>query len=164
MILTTQDSSHLADLLTTQLISEVRRRQEYLENLNPASRLENIAVHLTTEVEMADLEQRIKNRVREQIDKNQREYYLREQLKAIHDELAGEGGNEIEALREKIREAALPESIADRLNKEILRLERMPAVSAEATVVRNYIDTVMALPWTTPVSYTHLTLPTSDLV
>ena len=149
MILTTQDSSHLADLLTTQLISEVRRRQEYLENLNPASRLENIAVHLTTEVEMADLEQRIKNRVREQIDKNQREYYLREQLKAIHDELAGEGGNEIEALREKIREAALPESIADRLNKEILRLERMPAVSAEATVVRNYIDTVMALPWTT---------------
>ncbi|HAX23633.1 MAG TPA: endopeptidase La, partial [Chloroflexi bacterium] len=73
----------------------------------------------------------------------------REQLKAIHDELAGEGGNEIEALREKIREAALPESIADRLNKEILRLERMPAVSAEATVVRNYIDTVMALPWTT---------------
>ncbi len=147
MILTAQDASHLADLLTTQLITEVRRRQEFLENLNPASRLENLAVHLTTEVEMADLEQRIKNRVREQIDKNQREYYLREQLKAIHDELAGEGGNEIEALRQKIRDADLPEMVTDRLNKELLRLERMPAVSAEATVVRNYIDTVMALPW-----------------
>jgi len=147
MILTASDAGHLADLLTTQLVTGVRRRQEYLENLNPASRLESLAVHLTTEVEMADLEQRIKNRVREQIDKNQREYYLREQLKAIHDELSGEGGNEIEALRQKIAEADLPESITERLNKELQRLERMPAVSAEATVVRNYIDTVMALPW-----------------
>ncbi|MCO5178396.1 MAG: LON peptidase substrate-binding domain-containing protein, partial [Thermomicrobiales bacterium] len=147
MILTATDAGHLADLLTTQLVTGVRRRQEFLENLNPASRLESLAVHLTTEVEMADLEQRIKNRVREQIDKNQREYYLREQLKAIHDELSGEGGNEIEALRQKIADADLPESVVDRLNKELQRLERMPAVSAEATVVRNYIDTIMALPW-----------------
>jgi ATP-dependent Lon protease len=148
MILQTNDPSHLADLLTTQLISDAARRQTFLENLNPAARLENLAVHLTTEVEMADLEQRIKNRVREQIDRNQREYYLREQLKAIHDELSGEAGNEIEALRQKVREANLPENVTDRLMKEVLRLERMPSVSAEATVVRNYIDTVLALPWT----------------
>jgi ATP-dependent Lon protease len=148
MIQGTNDPGHLADLLTTQLVTDASRRQTFLENLNPTSRLENIAVHLTTEVEMADLEQRIKNRVREQIDRNQREYYLREQLKAIHDELSGEGGNEIEALRQKIKGSKLPELVADRLEKEVARLERMPAVSAEATVVRNYIDTVMALPWT----------------
>jgi len=148
MILQTNDPSHLADLLTTQLISDAARRQSYLENLNPITRLENLAVHLTSEVEMADLEQRIKSRVREQIDKNQREYYLREQLKAIHDELSGEAGNEIEALRTKIREANLPGDITERMLKEVVRLERMPAVSAEATVVRNYIDTVLALPWT----------------
>jgi ATP-dependent Lon protease len=148
MILQTDDPSHLADLLTTQLIAEAPSRQTYLENLNPATRLERIAVHLTTEVEMADLESRIKNRVREQIDKNQREYYLREQLKAIHDELSGESGNEIEALRQKINDAGLPEDVTERLQKEVVRLERMPTVSAEATVVRNYIDTVLALPWT----------------
>jgi ATP-dependent Lon protease len=149
MILQTNDAGHLADLLTTQLITDAARRQTFLENLNPTNRLENLAIHLTTEVEMADLEQRIKNRVREQIDKNQREYYLREQLKAIHDELSGEGGNEIEALRQKIRDAGLPEEITERMLKEVVRLERMPSVSAEATVVRNYIDTVLALPWTT---------------
>jgi ATP-dependent Lon protease len=148
MILQTNDAGHLADLLTTQLITDAARRQTFLENLNPSNRLENLAIHLTTEVEMADLEQRIKNRVREQIDKNQREYYLREQLKAIHDELSGEGGNEIEALRQKIRDAGLPGEIVERMLKEVSRLERMPSVSAEATVVRNYIDTVLALPWT----------------
>jgi ATP-dependent Lon protease len=148
MILQTNDAGHLADLLTTQLISDAGRRQTYLENLNPTKRLEHLAVHLTSEVEMADLESRIKNRVREQIDRNQREYYLREQLKAIHDELSGEAGNEIEALRQKIRDAGLPELVTDRLLKEVVRLERMPSVSAEATVVRNYIDTVLALPWT----------------
>jgi ATP-dependent Lon protease len=148
MILGTTDPSHLADLLTTQLIADAPRRQQYLENLSPASRLEQLALHLTEEVEMADLEQRIKSRVREQIDKNQREYYLREQLKAIHDELSGEGGNEMDALRDKINERQLPEAVTDKLLKEVVRLERMPSVSAEATVVRNYIDTVLALPWT----------------
>ena len=148
MILQTDDPSHLADLLTTQLIAEAPRRQQFLELLNSAKRIEQLAVHLTTEVEMADLESRIKNRVREQIDKNQREYYLREQLKAIHDELSGESGNEIEALRQKITDAGLPDDVTERLQKEVVRLERMPTVSAEATVVRNYIDTVLALPWT----------------
>ncbi|HUG16878.1 MAG TPA: endopeptidase La [Thermomicrobiales bacterium] len=148
MILQTNDPGHLADLLTTQLITDATLRQTYLEDLNPPHRLETLAIQLTTEVEMADLEQRIKNRVREQIDKNQREYYLREQLKAIHDELSGEGGNELEALRDKIRETGLPEAVTDRMMKEVVRLERMPSVSAEATVVRNYIDTMLALPWT----------------
>ncbi|MBA2453864.1 MAG: endopeptidase La [Chloroflexia bacterium] len=148
MILQSGDPSHLSDLVTTQLVNDTSQRQAYLENFSPVSRLEMLAIQLTSEVEMATLEQKIKDRVREQIDKNQREYFLREQLKVIHDELAGEGGNEIEMLRERVRERGLPEEANEKLLKEITRLERMPAVSAEATVVRNYIDTMLTLPWT----------------
>ena len=148
MILQTTDPGHLSDLVTTQLVSDTARRQAYLENFSPASRLEMLAIQLTGEIDMATLEQKIKDRVREQIDKNQREYFLREQLKVIHDELAGEGGNEIETLRERVRSQELPEEATEKLMKEITRLERMPAVSAEATVVRNYIDTMLSLPWT----------------
>ncbi|ACZ37532.1 endopeptidase La [Sphaerobacter thermophilus] len=142
------DPSHLADLLTTQLIRDASQRQSFLENLDPLNRLEMLAVQLATDLDLASLEQRIKERVREQIDKNQREYFLREQLKAIHDELSGEGGNEMEALREKIRARKLPQDVEEKLLREVSRLERMPTVSAEGTVVRNYIDTLLALPWT----------------
>ncbi|HUZ01004.1 MAG TPA: endopeptidase La [Thermomicrobiaceae bacterium] len=147
MIQSIADPSHLADLLTTQLIRDASQRQSFLENLDPINRLEMLAVHLTTDLDLVGLEQRIKDRVREQIDKNQREYYLREQLKAIHDELSGEGGNEMETLREKIKQRGLPTEIEEKLRKEVTRLERMPTVSAEGTVVRNYIDTMLALPW-----------------
>ena len=147
MIQATHEPSHLSDLLTTQLIRDAAQRQAFLENLDPCQRLELLAVHLTKDLDLAALEQRIKDRVREQIDKNQREYYLREQLKVIHDELSGEGGNEIEQLRERVKERGMPESMEEKVLKEISRLERMPSVSAEGTVVRNYIDTVLALPW-----------------
>ena len=146
-ILQTTDPSHLADLVTTQLITEAPRRQQYLENFNPIRRLEQLSIQLSTDVEMSELEQKIKERVRSQIDKNQREYYLREQLKVIHDELSGEGGNEIEALRTQVEEKGLPEEAHEKVMREITRLERMPAVSAEATIVRNYIETVLAMPW-----------------
>jgi ATP-dependent Lon protease len=147
MVLGTSDPAHLADLLTTQLIREADQRQNFLENLDPLNRLELLTVHLTTDLDIAALEARIKERVREQIDKNQREYYLREQLKVIHDELSGEGGSEIEALRQRIIERCLPEYVEEKLIKEIARLERMPTISAESTVVRTYIDTVLSLPW-----------------
>ncbi|HVX28856.1 MAG TPA: endopeptidase La, partial [Nitrolancea sp.] len=147
MIVSTGDPAHLADLLTTQLIREADQRQNFLENLDPLNRLELLTVHLTTDLDIAALEARIKERVREQIDKNQREYYLREQLKVIHDELSGEGGSEIEALRQRIVERELPEYVEEKLLKEIARLERMPTISAESTVVRTYIDTVLSLPW-----------------
>src|SRR6185437_6571082 len=147
MVLSTNDPAHLADLLTTQLIREADQRQNFLENLDPLNRLELLTVHLTTDLDLAALEARIKERVREQIDKNQREYYLREQLKVIHDELSGEGGSEIEALRQRILERGLPGYVEEKLLKEITRLERMPTISAESTVVRTYIDTVLSLPW-----------------
>jgi ATP-dependent Lon protease len=147
MVQRATDPGHLADLLATQLLTDVARRQELLEMTDGLERLERIAIHLDSELDVAALEQKIKNRVREQIDKNQREYYLREQLKAIHDELGGENGNEIEALKARVTERGLPEAVAEKVLREIGRLERMPPVSAESTVVRGYIDTVLALPW-----------------
>ena len=99
-------------------------------------------------MEVVDLETKIKERVREQIDKNQREYYLREQLKAIHDELGESSQSENDALRERIEAHALPDVVKERLRKELGRLERMTSVSAEATVVRTYLETALSLPWT----------------
>ncbi|HET7095079.1 MAG TPA: endopeptidase La [Thermomicrobiales bacterium] len=148
MVQRASDPSHLADLLATQLLTDVSRRQALLEMVDPLRRLESVAVQLSADIDVAALERRIKERVRDQIDKNQREYYLREQLKAIHDELGGEAGNEIEALKKTINERGLPDYVADKLLKEVARLERMPAISAEATVVRTYVDTMLALPWT----------------
>ncbi|MFT4038369.1 MAG: LON peptidase substrate-binding domain-containing protein, partial [Thermomicrobiales bacterium] len=147
MVQRASDPSHLADLLATQLLTDVARRQALLEICDPLRRLESVAVHLAAEVDVAQLERRIKDRVRDQIDRNQREYYLREQLKAIHDELGGEQGNEFDTLRARVAQRGMPLVIADRVTKEISRLERMPGVSAEATVVRTYLDTVLALPW-----------------
>lgn len=147
MVQRASDPGHLADLLATQLLTDVARRQALLEISDPLRRLEHVAVHLSAEIDVAALERRIKDRVRDQIDRNQREYYLREQLKAIHDELGGEHGNEFDAIRARIAERGLPASAEDRVQKEISRLERMPGVSAEATVVRTYLDTILALPW-----------------
>ena len=147
MVQRASDPSHLADLLATQLLTDVSRRQSLLEIADPCRRLEHVAVHLSAEIDVAALERRIKDRVRDQIDRNQREYYLREQLKAIHDELGGENGSEFDALRARIAERGMPTEIADKVSKEVARLERMPGVSAEATVVRTYLDTVLALPW-----------------
>ena len=147
MVQRATEPGHLADLLATQLLSDVGRRQALLELADPLRRLEHLAVHLSAELDVAALERKIKERVRDQIDKNQREYFLREQLKAIHDELGGEGGNEIETLRGRIAARGVPPAVEEKLLKELARLERMPSVSAEATVVRTYLDTALALPW-----------------
>ncbi len=140
------DVGHLADVLAV-LVSDPQERQGLLEESNKLQRLEKLAIVLSGELEVVDLEQKIKDRVREQVDKNQREYYLREQLKAIHDELGETTQNDIEMLRQKIDERNFPADIADRMRREVARLERMPGVSAEATVVRTYLDWVLGLPW-----------------
>lgn len=147
MIKRANDPGHLADLLATQLLADVDRRQMLLEQVDPLKRLEYMAVYLSGEIDVAEVERKIKERVRDQMDKNQREYYLREQLKAIHDELGGENGNEIETLRNRISSGGLPAAVEEKLLKEVSRLERMPPVSAEATVVRTYLETVLSLPW-----------------
>jgi ATP-dependent Lon protease len=138
---------YMADLLAAHLLTDTGERQQVLEILDVPARLDHMAGVLANIVEILQTEQRVKDKVRQQIDKNQREFYLREQLKAIHDELAGEGGNEIEELRGKLLARGLPDETLTRLLKELTRLERMPAISPESTVLRNYIDWVLALPW-----------------
>ncbi len=140
------DVGHLADVLAV-LVQEPKERQALLEEPNKLKRLEQLAVVLTNELEVVDLEQKIKDRVREQIDKNQREYYLREQLKAIHDELGETTANDVENLKQRINERGLPDEVKERALRELARLERMPGVSAEATVVRTYLDWLLGLPW-----------------
>ncbi len=147
MVQRASDPGHLADLLATQILTDTSRRQEFLETPDSVGRLEMIAVHLAGDLDVAELENRIQERVREQVERHQREYYLREQLKVIQDELSGESGNEIEELRSRIMARQMSEEIEEKMIRELGRLERMPSVSAEATVVRTYVDTVLALPW-----------------
>ncbi|MGI8588318.1 MAG: endopeptidase La [Chloroflexia bacterium] len=138
---------YLADLLAAHVIPDAHDRQNVLSELDQAQRLEYVGGLLTNELEVLELDQRIRNKVRSQIDKNHREFYLREQLKAIHDELGGEGGSEISELRDKLDAKGLPEDVMAKLVKELNRLERMPSVSPEGTVIRNYIDWMVSIPW-----------------
>jgi ATP-dependent Lon protease len=147
MVQRANDPGHLADLLATQIVTETGRRQHFLELVDPINRLEEIAVHLAEDLNVAELETRIQDRVREQVEKQQREYYLTQQLKAIHDELSGEGGNELDGFRQKLKSCGMPAEIEEKMLREVSRLERMPSVSAEATVVRTYLDVMLALPW-----------------
>ena len=138
---------HLADALASHVISEYQQQQELLETLNPLERLEKICVSLGNEIEILELENKIRQRVRQQVDKNQREYYLKEQLRAIQEELGSDQASEVRELREKMEQKNLPPEILARAIKEIDRLERMPSHSAEVGVLRNYLDWILALPW-----------------
>src|SRR5262249_22633299 len=137
----------LADTLTGHIVTDYVQQQQLLETLNPLQRLEKICVTLGNEIEILELENKIRQRVRQQVDKNQREYYLKEQLRAIQEELGSDQASEVRELREKMEQKNLPPEILARANKEIDRLERMPAHSAEVGVLRNYLDWILALPW-----------------
>ncbi|HEX6796977.1 MAG TPA: endopeptidase La [Ktedonobacterales bacterium] len=137
----------LADTLAVHLYGDFAQQQEMLETIDPLARLEKVCVTLGNEIEILDLENKIRQKVRQQVDKNQREYYLKEQLRAIQEELGNDQAGEVAELREKIAAKGLPEEVAARVTKELDRLERMPAHSAELVVLRNYIDWVLALPW-----------------
>jgi ATP-dependent Lon protease len=143
-----RNAGYLADLLAAHLLADVHERQQVLEMKDQGERLQYMAANLTNEIDVIETDQRVRNKVRASLDRNQREFYLREQLKAIHDELAGEGGNEMAELRDRLEKKGLSDDILQRMLKELNRLERMPSVSPEATVLRNYIDWVLALPWT----------------
>lgn len=139
----------LADFIASNIMLRVEDKQEILRQLNPVKRLELLASILKTETEVLTIENEINEKVKEQIDENQRDYYLREQLKVLLDEL-DEGDNpqsEAEAYREQLDKMNLPIDIAQKLGKDIGKLYKMPGNSHEATVLRNYLDTVMSLPW-----------------
>jgi ATP-dependent Lon protease len=142
-----QTAGPLADALAGHIITDYAQQQEVLETLDPLARLEKICVTLGNEIEIHELENKIRQRVRQQVDKNQREYYLKEQLRAIQEELGHDQASEVAELREKIAKKGLSAEVAAKVNKELDRLERMPAHSAELVVLRNYIDWIIALPW-----------------
>jgi len=140
----------LADVITSHLSLKIKDKQEILETVEVRPRLEKLLDFLNNEREVLELERKISQRVKKQMEKTQKEYYLREQMKAIQKELGDKEGRagEVEELRAQLAEANLPEKIAAKVEKEIDRLEKMPASSAEGGVIRTYVEWLLALPWT----------------
>ncbi|NLM40216.1 MAG: endopeptidase La [Firmicutes bacterium] len=143
------DPGRLADTVIGQLGVELEEKQQVLETFSPYERLEQVLGVLFRELEIVSLEKTIKQRVRKQMDQAQREYYLREQIKAIQKEL-GEGderASEAEELRKRLNKAKLPKEAKAKVLHEIRRLEKMPPMSAESGVIRTYLDWMLSLPW-----------------
>lgn len=142
------DPSQIADRLADSLKLEVQIKQELLEMTSVAGRLARLIEVLQVEIEKSQLDQEIENRVKRQMEKAQREYYLNEKLKAIHKELGRKDEKaELDELRQKIEEAGLSAEAYEKAMNELKRLEQMPPMSAETTVSRNYIDWLLAVPW-----------------
>jgi ATP-dependent Lon protease len=143
------EPGRLADAITSHLNLKIKEKQELLEMVDVQARLTKLIDVLTNEREVFELERKISHRVKKQMEKTQKEYYLREQMKAIQKELGDREGRtgEIEDLRAQLAKLELPEAAHEKVSKEIDRLEKMPMSSAEGSLVRSYIDTLMALPW-----------------
>ena len=145
----TRESARLADLVAGHLGVDVGQKQEILETLDVAERLEKVYGHMQGEMSVLQVEKKIKSRVKTQMEKTQREYYLNEQMKAIQRELGdGEDGqNEIAELEERIRKTAFSKEAREKAEAELKKLKSMSPMSAEATVVRNYLDWLLGVPW-----------------
>ncbi len=143
------EPGRLADVITSHLSLKIKDKQDILETIDVRARLERLLDMLNNEREVLELERKISQRVKKQMEKTQKEYYLREQMKAIQKELGDKEGRagEVEELRAQLEKAEVPELVAEKIEKEIDRLEKMPNSSAEAGVIRNYIDWLLALPW-----------------
>lgn len=144
-----EDPSRLADTLATHMALSVEQKQGILETPSLASRLETLLGLMESEIELFEVEQRIRGRVKKQMEKSQKEYYLNEQMKAIQKELGEveEGGNDIEQLETKINEAGMPKYALDKAKSELNKLKMMSPMSAEASVLRGYIDWMVSVPW-----------------
>ncbi|NMB24621.1 MAG: endopeptidase La [Firmicutes bacterium] len=143
------EAPRLADTIAAQLIVPVEEKQYLLESASTRERLEHLVLLLTKEIEILRLEKKIQGRVRKQLEKNQKEYYLREQMRAIQKELGEKDAvaSEVDEFRKKIEKARLPKAAREQALHELERLEKMPPMAAEAVVVRTYLDWLTALPW-----------------
>jgi len=144
-----ENPSELADIIAAQLNLKLEDKQKILEIFDPAKRLEHILGLMTGEIEILEVEKKIRNRVKKQMERSQKEYYLNEQMQAIQKELGEKDDfqQEVTELEEKLRKKAMPQEARDKVKKEIKKLKMMSPMSAEATVVRNYIDWNLSLPW-----------------
>lgn len=142
------DPSRLADTICAHLPIKLDQKQQLLEMSDVHKRLESLLGQLESEIDILQVEKRIRGRVKRQMEKSQREYYLNEQVKAIQKELGeGEEGADLEELEKKIKAAKMPKEALKKAESELKKLKLMSPMSAEATVVRNYIDTLVGLPW-----------------
>jgi ATP-dependent Lon protease len=143
------DPGKLADTIAAHLLVGVDEKQNLLEIVSPLERLNRIAGILEIEVDKLQVDRRIQSRVKKQMEKAQKEYYLNEKMKAIQKELGrkDEKGNEIDELKKKIDQSKMPKEVEEKAVQELKRLEAMPPMSAEATVSRNYLDWLIAVPW-----------------
>jgi len=139
----------LVDTMAAHLDMRVPEKQELLEALDIRTRVDLLLARLDSEIDLIEVERRIRGRVKKQMERSQREYYLNEQMKAIQKEMGqlGEGGTDFEELERKLEEAGLPEEARKKTEAELNKLKMMSHMSAEATVVRGYIDWMLALPW-----------------
>ncbi|OAZ46496.1 endopeptidase La [Paenibacillus polymyxa] len=144
-----EEPGRLADVITSHLTLKIKEKQDILETIDVTQRLEKLLDILNNEREVLELERKINQRVKKQMEKTQKEYYLREQMKAIQKELGEKEGRagEVEELRNQLSERELPVPVKEKVEKEIDRLEKMPASSAEGGVIRNYVDWLLSLPW-----------------
>ncbi len=149
VVMNIDDPGRLADLIASNLDIEVAEKQAILEELSPRKRLQLLSKIVMRELDVLELGQKLQSRVRKSIDKDQREYYLRQQLKAIQRELGEteEGSVELEDLRERIDKAELPEKVLTAANREFDRLARMSPGASEYTVSKTYVDWLLDLPW-----------------
>ena len=142
------DAGRLADTIAAYLPLKLEQKQEILEIFDVLKRLEHLLSLLETELDILHVEKRIRGRVKRQMEKSQRDYYLNEQVKAIQKELGeGEDGADIDEIEKKIKSAQMPKEANNKAESELKKLHLMSPMSAEATVVRNYIDALVALPW-----------------
>ena len=144
-----EDSSRLADTVAAHMALKIDEKQQVLELISTKARLEHLISLMEGELDLLQVEKRIRGRVKQQMEKSQREYYLNEQMKAIQKELGemDEAGNETDELADKIKKAGMPKEAREKATAELNKLKMMSPMSAEATVVRNYIDTLTSIPW-----------------
>ncbi|MGB9879856.1 MAG: LON peptidase substrate-binding domain-containing protein, partial [Anaerolineae bacterium] len=149
MAMNVNDPNWLADLVASNLNLDVASRQELLEIVDPLARLEKISVLLAKELDVLELESRIHSQVQQEVDKSQREYFLREQMRIIQSELGETDplAREINELQERIAAAQMPDEVRERAEKELSRLASMPPVAPEVSIIRTYIDWLLDLPW-----------------
>ncbi|MCL2590269.1 MAG: endopeptidase La [Betaproteobacteria bacterium] len=142
------DTGRLADTITVHLPLKLEQKQEILQMFNISDRLNRLLAQIENEIDIIQVEKRIRGRVKRQMEKSQREYYLNEQVKAIQKELGEtEDGADLEEMERKIRGAGMPKEALAKTQGEFKKLRLMSPMSAEATVVRNYVDTMIGLPW-----------------
>ncbi len=144
-----EEPGRLADTIAAHLTLKVDDKQELLETLDVGTRLERLMSAIETEIDLLHVEKRVRGRVKRQMEKSQREYYLNEQMKAIQKELGemGEEGSEIEQLEKSIEKAGMPKEAKEKSMAELHKLKMMSPMSAEATVIRNYLDWMLLVPW-----------------